>query len=155
MVNPVKLRLIRFLALLLFVYGCATQPLGLSSISLTVDRLRQSLSSIKTSYEKRDEKGFFSTLHPSFQSSASLKTDVLHDFNRFSEMNIDLFINRVQIEEASILTWARWEGVWKTAQGGPPLERRGYALFEWTKTDSPQLLAIKGDSPFGMAFPGE
>ncbi len=141
--------------LLLFIYGCATQPLGSSSVALTVDQLRQAFSSIKTSYEKKDEKGFFSMVHPSFQTAAPLKAGVLRDFNLFSEANISLFMNRVQIEETSILTWARWEGVWKTASGSSPLERRGYVLFEWTKTDAPQLLAIQGDSPFGIAFPGE
>jgi hypothetical protein len=115
-----------------------------------VDRVRQALVSITESYEKKDEKKFLSSLDPSFKSLSSFKEQVLKDLATFSEMNIDMKIDRVEVREGSISTAVHWGGIWKMEPGAPPLEKKGHALFVWTTGEDPLLLEIRGDPPFGI-----
>lgn len=140
-----------FLSLLfLFFAGCATTPTQPSPVAEQVDRIRQAVVSITESYEKKDEKKFLSSLDPSFKSLPSFKEQVLKDLATFSEMNIDMKIDRVEVRAESISTAVHWGGVWKREPGAPPLEKKGHALFVWTTGETPLLLEIRGDPPFGI-----
>ena len=142
----------RFLLPLLFLFfaGCATTPTKPSLVAEQVDRIRQALVSITESYEKKDEKKFLAGLDPSFKSLPSFKDQVLKDLATFSEMNIDMKIDRVEVQAGSISTVVHWGGVWKGAPGSPSLEKKGHALFVWTTGEDPLLLEIRGDPPFGI-----
>ncbi|HZR46391.1 MAG TPA: hypothetical protein VFA47_06785 [Candidatus Manganitrophaceae bacterium] len=145
---------LRLILLLLFVLeGCATDSSKPSPVAIEVDRLQETLLSITESYEKKDEKTFFSKLDPAFQPLTPFKNQVLRDFKNFSEANIRLIIERVQIEPNAVATAVRWGGTWKSGAGGPPIEKKGHAIFRWTTGENPQLLEIRGDPPFGI-FPG-
>lgn len=135
---------------LLFWGGCATQPTKPSPVSIQVDQIREALQGITESYEKKDAQAFLDHLDPSFKGSAELKNQTLQDFKVFSQMEIQLIIDRVQIEEKSIWVAAHWGGVWKTTPEAAPLEKKGHALFRWTSGDHPKLLEIRGDPPFGV-----
>lgn len=141
------------LLLLVILEGCATDSSKPSPVAIEVDRLQETLLSITESYEKKDEKTFFSKLDPAFQPLTPFREQVLRDFKNFSEANIRLVIERVQIEPDAAVTAVRWGGTWKSGAGAPPLEKKGHALFRWTPGENPQLLEIKGDPPFGI-FPG-
>jgi hypothetical protein len=142
-----------FLLLLLFVLqGCATDSSKPSPVAIEVDRLQETLLSITESYEKKDEKTFFSKLDPAFQPLIPFKNQVLRDFKNFSEANIRMVVERIQIEQASVVTAVRWGGTWKSGTDAP-IEKKGHALFRWTTGENPQLLEIRGDPPFGI-FPG-
>lgn len=141
-----------FLLALLFLFsaGCATTPTKPSPVAEQVDRIRQALVSITESYEKKDEKNFLSRLDPSFKSLPSFKEQVLKELATFSEINIDMKIDRIEVQTGSISTAVHWGGVWKGAPGTPPLEKKGHALFVWTTGEDPLLLEIRGDPPFGI-----
>lgn len=140
-----------FLPLLLsFAAACATAPTKPSPVAEQVDRIRQAVASITESYEKKDEKKFLSSLDPSFKSLPSFKEQVLQDLATFSEIDIDMKIDRVEVREGSISTAVHWGGVWKGAAGTPPLEKKGHALLVWTSGETPLLLEIRGDPPFGI-----
>jgi len=139
-----------FLVLFFFLGACATTPTKPSPVAEQVDRIRQALGSITESYEKKDEKKFLSALDPSFKSLPSFKEQVLKDLTTFSEINIDMKIDRVEVREGSVSTAVHWDGVWKTAAGASPLEKKGHALLVWTTGENPLLLEIRGDPPFGI-----
>lgn len=106
--------------------------------------------SITESYEKKDEKKFLSSLDPSFKPLPSFKEQLLKDWATFSETKIDMKIDRVEVRQESISTAVHWGGVWKREPGAPPLEKKGHALFVWTTGETPLLLEIRGDPPFGI-----
>jgi hypothetical protein len=144
-----KLQLI--LSLFFFVLGgCATDPTKPSPVAMEADRLQEALLSITESYEKKDEKTFFSKIDPAFPSLTPFRNQVLQDFQNFSEANIRMVIERIQIDPESVVTAVRWGGTWKTAPDAPALEKKGHALFRWTPGENPQLLEIRGDPPFGI-----
>ena len=151
---PVSPRWLFLLLVLFFLEACASTPAKPSPVAEQVGRIRQALASITESYEKKDEKKFLSSLDPSFKSLPSFKAQVLKDLATFSEINLDMKVDRVEIREGSVSTAVHWDGVWKTAPGVPPLEKKGHALFVWTTGDAPLLLEIRGDPPFGV-FQGE
>lgn len=95
-----------------------------------------------------------STLDPSFKSLPTFKEQVLRDLARFSEIKIDMKIDRVEVREGAISTAVHWDGSWKTAPGAIPLEKKGHALFVWTTGENPLLLEIRGDPPFGVSQGG-
>ena len=141
----------RLLLLVLFFFeACATTPTKPSPVAEQVDRIRQALASITESYEKKDEKKFLSTLDPSFKSLPSFKEQIQRDLTAFSEMKVDLKIDRVEVREGEISTAVHWGGTWKTSMGAPPLEKKGHAIFVWTSGENPLLLEIRGDPPFGI-----
>jgi len=139
-----------FLLFLLFTAGCATTPTKPSPVAEQVDRVRQALVSITESYEKKDEKKFLSSFDASFKSLPSYKEQVQKELMMFSEIDIDMKIDRVEVRAGSISTAVHWGGTWKEAPGVPPLEKKGHALFVWTTGENPLLLEIRGDPPFGM-----
>lgn len=133
-----------------FVGACASAPAKPSPVAEQVDRIRQALASITESYEKKDEKKFLSNLDPSFKSLPIFKEQVLKDLTTFSEIDLDVKVDRVEVREGSISTAVHWGGVWKTAPGALPLEKKGHALFVWSTGETPLLLEIRGDPPFGV-----
>lgn len=136
--------------LFIFFAGCATAPTKPSPVAEQVGRVRQALVSITESYEKKDEKKFLSSLDPSFQSLPAFKEQLLKDLDAFSEIKIDMKVDRVEVQAGSIATAVHWGGVWKGAPGSPPLEKKGHAVFVWTTGEAPLLLEIRGDPPFGI-----
>lgn len=141
------------LILFLFFFllgGCATDSAKPSPVAIGAGRLQEALSSITESYEKKDEKTFFSKLDPAFQPITPFKNQVLHDFKTFAEADIRMVIERIQIDQESVMTFVRWNGTWKTKPDVPALEKKGHALFRWTTGENPQLLEIRGDPPFGI-----
>jgi hypothetical protein len=152
-VGSQRLRLI--LVLFFFLWGgCATDSAKPSPVAIEAGRLQEALLSITESYEKKDEKTFFSKFDPAFQPLTHFKSQVLHDFKRFSEANIRMVIERIQIDQEAVMAAVRWDGTWKTTPDAPALEKKGHALFRWTGGENPQLLEIRGDPPFGI-FTGE
>lgn len=142
-----------FLLLIGWFQGCATTPYKPSPIAIQVDHVRQTLAEMTASYQKKDETGFFSAIDPSLQSPSSLKEQVSKDWKTFSDLNVDIKVDRVEIQEGSITTAVHWDGVWKTA-ATPPVEKKGHALFIWTTAEPPRLLEIRGDAPFGISAGG-
>lgn len=140
------------IVLLFLLGGCATDSSKPSPVSIETDRVRQALVSITESYEKKDEKTFFSKVDPDFKSPAGFRSQVLRDFNTFSEADIRMIIDRIQIEQGSILVAVHWGGSWKLLPGAPPIEKKGHTLFRWTSGEELRLVEIKGDPPFGI-FP--
>lgn len=143
-----------FLWLALFLAGplagCATDSKGPSAVATTVRRIDEALHSITESYEKKDEKSFFSGFDPAFKFLAPLKNQVLRDFETFSEIDVTITIDRVEIEGELISAAVHWGGVWKSSSQGRPLEKKGHALFTWKSGEAPKLLEIRGDPPFGV-----
>lgn len=148
------LGLIAFLPLLLLFFfssGCATTPSKPSAVAEQVEHVRQALTEMTASYEKKDEAAFFAAVDPSFQSSPALKEQVPKDWKAFSDISVEIKIDRVEIREGAITTAVHWGGIWKTAASAPPLEKKGHALLVWTTGEQPLLLEIRGEAPFGIS----
>jgi hypothetical protein len=139
------------LILIFFLWeGCATDTAKPSTVAIEAGRLQEALLSIAESYEKKDEKTFFSKFDPAFQPLTTFRGQVLHDFKSFSEAHVRMVIERIQIDQESVTAAVRWGGTWKTTPDAPALEKKGHALFRWTAGENPQLLEIRGDPPFGI-----
>ena len=136
--------------IVILLAGCAAERAKPSPVSIQVGQIRQALDSITESYEKKDEKTFFEKIDPSFKNVEDFKGRAIQDFATFSQIKLELKVDRIRIEDDSIWVAARWSGAWKTAPEAPPLEKRGNALLRWTAGEDPKLLEIRGDPPFGV-----
>ncbi|MDC4225083.1 MAG: hypothetical protein MPW15_12850, partial [Candidatus Manganitrophus sp.] len=137
-----------FLLLILFT-GCGTTPTKPSPVAEQVDRVRQALVSITESYEKKDEKKFLAGFDPSFQSLPSYNERVQKELTTFSEISIDMKIDRVEVQAGSISTAVHWGGVWQGAPGIPPIEKKGHALFVWSTGETPFYWRFAAIPPLG------
>jgi hypothetical protein len=143
-----------FLPLFILLIGAALSSCGahqkaLSPVAMKAGKIKSVLHQLIERYEKKDENLFLSSLHPEFKGSSLSKEAILYDFRTFSEIKIRVEPTRIEIAKDLSSIEAHWEGVW-TANASPPIRQSGRALFIFSEEASPQLLEIRGESPFGL-----
>jgi len=144
---------ILFLHLLGIVGGCAAVNKPASLLVSEVEKIEEALHQIEMSYRQRDETHLFPYLNASSEQTAQLKEQILQDFTAFSEIEMTMRVIRVDKTQDQIQTTIYWEGTWL---GGLPssssaLHQSGNALFIWSLDESPKLLEVRGNRPWGYA----
>ena len=76
---------------------------------------------------------------------------VQQDFATFSEITLDLNINRIVIDESQISAFITWQGTWKRTSDGPPIASRGHGTLLWSGNQVILLRGVEGDLPFGIS----
>jgi hypothetical protein len=152
--SPSKHWVVLILQATLFCWGltgCAGTPKPPSPLAAQINRVEQTLQQMTESYRNKDRAGLSHHLDPAFSHRSILEEQIQNDFDAFSEIAIKM--NVVRIHSTKEATWATvyWEGVWTPVTGSaPPLYQSGHALFGFSKDDSPRLLEMRGDAPWGV-----
>lgn len=114
-----------------------------------VAHVQKALNHLSQAYERKNEPEFLEKLDPDSKLLDAVRAGILQDFKQFSEAELSLVIDRVEIDEESFQTMVHWQGGWKQSSS-PPVEKRGDAVFYWIGREDPKLTEIRGDSPFGL-----
>jgi len=141
--------------------GCTTVSKPSSLLAVRVSQIEETLRHIEESYHKKDKEGISLHLAPSFQQADQVKEQINQDFTTFSKIKIDMKITRVDKSKKDISTAIYWEGIWHPnpqPEGGvatekvafPPLHQSGQAVLVWSLDELPKLLAIRGNTPWGI-----
>lgn len=108
------------------------------------------MARLTDAYEKKAQESFLSNVSPSFKPLDALRNKLSSDFLQFTEVNLRMVINWVEIRDETLDTTVQWVGVWKKSLDGPPLKKRGTTRFRWSNQEHPELVEIIGTSPFGI-----
>jgi len=135
-----KLFLLLFLVVLISA-GCSKDELKPSEDSLLAARAIDSISSIKTAYEKKSKALLKNRLSP------ELAEKVINELG-FIKASLSLTSRMVTIEDSTVKLNMNWNGSWLVIKGSE-LENRGTANLILDK-DTMTLIKIEGDNPFSI-----
>lgn len=143
--------LIALLALLLAVVaapGCSKKESRYPADFVRYQRIDQAVETLRTAYTKRDESAFRRHLLPSDRMDR-LETQVARDFQDYSNITLDLTIERIVIEGEQIDVFIHWQGLWKKDE--TEQRERGHGVLRLMGDKSIFLADTDGDVPFGIA----
>lgn len=135
-----KLFLLLFLVVLISA-GCSKDELKPSEDSLLAVRAIDSISSIKTAYEKKNKALLKNRLSPELAEKA------LNELS-FIKADLSLTSRMVTIEDSTVKLNMNWNGSWLVSKGSE-LENRGTVNLILDK-DTMTLIKIEGDNPFSI-----
>ncbi len=76
---------------------------------------------------------------------------IQRDFETYSDISLDLLIERILIQGDLISVFISWQGEWKRTPEDKGMRARGHGILHWSGTHVILLSAVEGDLPFGMA----
>ena len=137
------------IVLAVVVVGCPSKTIRYPAEHERLLRIDHALDSLRNAYQRKDRSGFQSMLLPLDQLD-ELKRQADMDFDTFSDITLELKIERVVIEKDNIDVLIHWQGTWKRDADDMGIRQRGYARLQWVGRHSILLRSAQGDLPFGM-----
>lgn len=113
-------------------------------------RIVEAINTLETAYVKEDMTTIHGLLLP-LDALAKWEAAIQQDFNTFSDITLDLYIDRIVIQDSQISAFISWQGTWKPAPDSPPIASRGHGTLLWSGTQVILLRGIDGDLPFGIS----
>ncbi|MGE0473816.1 MAG: hypothetical protein AB7P17_09305 [Nitrospirales bacterium] len=113
-------------------------------------RIVEAIKTLEAAYVKQDLPTIHELLLP-LDPLARWEAAIQQDFTIFSDITLDLNINRIVIRESQISAFISWQGTWKRTSDSPPFASRGHGTLLWSGTQVILLRGIEGDLPFGIS----
>lgn len=137
------------LLMLILNTGCGKKAPKYPEDHARFTRIVSAIETLKTAYVKQDADTIHGLLLP-LDTLAKWEATVREDFATFSEIELDMTIERVIIQEGSISSFVTWHGKWKRTPDSPPFIARGQGTLLWSGTQVILLRRVEGDLPFGI-----
>ena len=138
------------LTYLLWLQGCASTSPRHPEDHARLERIVEAVKMLKEAYVNRDAQALNALLLP-LDSLKAWEQKVHKDFEGYSEISLDLTIERIELKGDLILTFVVWHGLWKRASTETIAHARGHGILYWSGTRVILLNGVEGDLPFGMA----
>ncbi|MDX1411423.1 MAG: hypothetical protein R3351_04660 [Nitrospirales bacterium] len=145
----VMLRIFLFLAITLGV-GCSKKEPRYPEDHARFQRIVGAIKTLQTAYVKQDGSTIHDLLLP-LDSLTKWEAAVRQDFSTFSDIQLDLTIERILIDEDGISAFVSWDGIWKRTSESPAYAARGHGTLLWSGTQVILLRGLEGDLPFGIS----
>ncbi|MGD9850927.1 MAG: hypothetical protein AB7T38_06655 [Nitrospirales bacterium] len=113
-------------------------------------RIVEAIKTLETAYVKQNLPAIHELLLP-LDPLARWEAAIQQDFTTFSDITLDLNINRIVIHESQISAFISWQGTWKRASDSAPIASRGHGTLLWSGTQVILLRGVEGDLPFGIS----
>lgn len=136
--------------LLLFfsiISGCAGK-VTLSDDAISIRNTVDMINQLKELYEQHDE-GMLSLFSSVYLSESGMKDAISQDMRRFGSISLSMFTDRIEVDKDLINVSVHWKGSW--GDGDKILKDGGSAVIIIRSGDGLKVVAIKGDSPFGVS----
>ena len=114
------------------------------------ERITEAVSTLQEAYISHDSETTKDLLLP-LDTLQTWEQGIQRDFQTYSDINLDLSIERILINGDLISVFISWQGEWKRTPEGKGLKARGHGILHWSGTHVILLSAVEGDLPFGMA----
>jgi len=149
--NAVRLFGCSILILLcLFGLSCSKKTPRYPEDHARFQRIVEAIKTLETAYVKQNLPVIHELLLP-LDPLTRWEAAIQQDFATFSEITLDLNINRIVIDESQISAFISWQGTWKRTSDSPPIASRGHGTLLWSGTQVILLRGIDGDLPFGIS----
>jgi hypothetical protein len=137
------------LPMLILNAGCGKKGPKYPEDHARFKRIVSAIDILKSAYIKKDPDTIHGLLLP-LDTLGKWEATVREDFATFSEIELDMTIERVIIQEGSISSFVTWHGKWKRTPDSPPFIARGQGTLLWSGTQVILLRRVEGDLPFGI-----
>lgn len=130
------------------ITGCGGKVI-LSDDAVRIRNIDNFVRELRGLYEQRDEHVLDMFSQGYLAEEKESRSTILHDLERFNSISLSLFIDRIEINDKDASISIHWNGVWKDAR---KTYREGGSMVLLTSiVDTIKIIAIKGDSPFGIS----
>lgn len=146
---PTLRLVILFLVAMSLFTGCQSTPPKYPEDHARFDRIVKAVSALESAYIKKDLVSLQDLMLP-VESLDRTQLDMQNDFATFSDIRLDLTIDRITIQGGHATVNIRWEGEWKQGTEPVGLISRGHGELIWSGNQVILLSGVDGDLPFGM-----
>lgn len=138
------------LSIIFFLHGCTSTSPRYPEDHARLERIVEAVNKLREAYVTRDAQAFDALLLPLDSVRAWAKT-VHKDFEVYSDIALEMTIERIEIHDDLIMTFVVWHGQWKPATSQRSVRARGHGILYWSGSRVILLHGVEGDLPFGMA----
>ena len=149
MMLPWALSLI-LLCLTEFLVSCSSDPPRYPESHARFERIVEAVRSLQNAYMAQNQEGIKDLLLP-LETLERWERGIQRDFQTYSDIEIDLSIDRMVINGDLISVLISWQGEWKESPEKQSVKERGHGTLHWSGTHVILLTGVEGDLPFGMA----
>ena len=114
------------------------------------ERIAEAVDALHQAYISHDLETTRGLLLP-LETLEAWEQKVQRDFQTYSDIALDLTIERILIKGDLISVFVTWQGEWKRTPEDKGMTARGHGILHWSGTHVILLSAVEGDLPFGMA----
>lgn len=130
--------------------GCSGKKV-LSDDAVKFKNIHEYVNKLKELYEQRDE--HVTSLFSREYLTKDLTEGILKDFEKFNNISMKFYIEKVEVEKSNVDITVHWNGTWKAVEktyieGGSMVLMMQY---EDAISSTGRITGIKGDKPFGIS----
>lgn len=130
--------------------GCGVKTV-LSDDAVRFRNIHDYVNKLKELYEQRDER--VTSMFSREYLTKDLTEGILKDFEKFNNISLKFFIEKVEVEKGNVDITVHWNGIWKDVEktyieGGSMVLMMQY---EDAISSTGRIIGIKGDKPFGIS----
>ena len=114
------------------------------------ERIAEAVDTLHQAYISHDIEATRELLLP-LETLEAWEQSIQRDFQTYSEISLDLLIERILIKGDLISVLISWQGEWKRTPEDKGQRARGHGILHWSGRNVILLSAVEGDLPFGMA----
>ncbi|GJL66664.1 MAG: hypothetical protein NPIRA05_16350 [Nitrospirales bacterium] len=130
--------------------SCSSTPPRYPESHARFERIVEAVSKLQQAYVSRDQEATKDLLLP-LESLNTWEQGIQRDFQAYSDIALDLSIDRMIIDGDLISTHISWLGEWKETPEAQAIKARGHGTLHWSGNHVILLTGVEGDLPFGMA----
>ncbi|WP_447969464.1 hypothetical protein [Nitrospira sp. M1] len=130
--------------------GCSSDPPRYPESHARFERIVEAVQTLEQAYVAQDQEATKDLLLP-LDSLHAWEQGIQRDFETYSDIVLDLSIDRMVIDGDLISVHVSWLGEWKDAPDAQAIKARGHGTLHWSGTHVILLTGVEGDLPFGMA----
>lgn len=139
-----------FLLLVLIGPGCSKKSPRYPEDHARFQRIVEAINTLETAYVNHDAATIHGLLLP-LDPLAKWEAAIRQDFTTFSDITLDLNIDRIVIDESQITAFLSWQGTWKRTPDSQPIAALGHGTLLLSGTQVILIRGIDGDLPFGIS----
>ncbi|NKB81586.1 MAG: hypothetical protein GKS05_06825 [Nitrospirales bacterium] len=114
------------------------------------ERIVEVIDSLRQAYVEKNDSAARELFLP-LDNLKQLDVEIQRDFQTYSQITLDLSIERITIRDDQILVNIRWQGEWTEESNAPVTQANGHGILHWRGRQVILLAGVEGDIPFGMA----
>lgn len=111
-----------------------------------IKAILNSVTKLQDKYKGKDFSDFMAIVSPKY--NASFKNAVEKSMTAFDEIDLAIYVDRIDMDKESARVNLHWEGTWK--KSGKPINNNGNSVFVFSNEPEPKLTGISGSNPFEL-----
>src|SRR4030067_1983676 len=111
-----------------------------------IKAILNSVTKLQDKYKGKDFGDFMAFVSP--KHNASFKNAVEKSMTEFDEIDLALYVDRIDMDKDTARVNLHWEGTWK--RSGKPINNHGNSVFSFSNEPEPKLTGIAGSNPFEL-----